>query len=87
MTQKIISIIIQCCVGIAAGIYFVKVVKKSVFGHIWGAIVLGIIGSVLGGFFLDSIIVFLTNNMLTVNFVACLVGAFFLIWLVSKITH
>lgn len=86
MLQKLISISIQCVVGILAGIYFIRIIKRPVFGHLWGAIVFGIIGSVLGGFFLDSVIVFLVNNFLTVNFVASLTGAFFLIWIISKIT-
>ncbi|MGC8765277.1 MAG: hypothetical protein ACP5QT_05260 [Brevinematia bacterium] len=87
MWIKVLSISIQVLVGIVSGVYFVKVVKKPVFGHIWGAMVVGIIGSVLGGFFLDKIIEFMVNNILTVNFVACFIGAFFFIWLISKITH
>jgi len=87
MLVKLISISIQMLVGVLAGIYFVRFIKKPVFGHIWGAVVVGIIGSVLGGFFLDRIVEIMVNNNLTVNFVACLVGAFFFIWLVSKITH
>lgn len=85
--MKLVSIAIQVLVGIVSAFYFIKIIKKPVFGNLWGAIVVGIIGSVLGGFFLNKFIDILVNNGLTVNFVACFIGAFFFIWLVSKITH
>ncbi len=85
--SKLISISIQIIVGLVSAFYFIKIIKKPVFGGMWGAIVVGVIGSVLGGFFLNKVIDFMVNNMFTVNFVACFVGAFFFIWLVSKITH
>ncbi|MCX7821249.1 MAG: CPP1-like family protein [Brevinematales bacterium] len=85
--MKLVSISIQVLVGVVAAFYFIKIIKKPVFGNLWGAIVVGIIGSVLGGFFLNKIIDVMVNNGLTVNFVACFIGSFFFIWLVSKITH
>jgi uncharacterized membrane protein YeaQ/YmgE (transglycosylase-associated protein family) len=83
-----IGILIIVIVGALAGLYYVKVIKKPVFGHLWGAIIVGVIGSVLGGYFLDFIIKFMVNNTLfSVDFVATFFGAFLLIWIFSKLAH
>ncbi len=83
----IIGILIQIAVGIAAGYFYIKVVKRPVLGNFWGAAIVGIIGGVLGGFSLKYITYFLVLNPLAVDFVATLAGSFFLIWLFSKLAH
>jgi len=87
MLPQPFPILIQMLVGALAGFYFVKVIKRPVLGNIWGAIIVGVIGSVLGGFFLDTIIKYMVNSFFAVNFVAALFGGFFLIWVFSKLTH
>lgn len=84
--ETILKILILVSVGALAGFFFVKVLKKPVLGHMWAGIVIGIIGGVLGGFFLDQIILFLAKNSIDVNFVASLVGAFSLVWVFSKVS-
>lgn len=87
MLPQPFPILIQIGVGALAGFLYVKVLKKPVLGHMWGAIVVGVIGSVLGGFFLNRVTYFLVNNPLTVDFVATLFGAYILLWLLSKLAH
>ncbi len=84
--ETLIKILILVSVGALAGFVFVKVLKKPVLGHMWAGIVIGIIGGVLGGFFLDQIILFLAQNKIDVNFVASLTGAFGLVWVFSKVS-
>ncbi len=83
------SLLIQMVVGALAGLYYLKVIKKPMFGQFWGAVVFGVLGGILGGFFLGSLEItqFLVKNSLNVDFVATLVGAFALLWLFSKIAH
>lgn len=87
MVRPPIPILIQIALGAIAGWYYIKIMKRSVFGNLWGAIVVGIIGSVLGCIALDGIFTYLINNPLTVNFVAAFFGAFLLIWIFSKLAH
>ncbi len=87
MLPQPFPILIQIIVGGIAGFYYVRIIKRPVFGNLWGSIIVGVIGSVLGGFFLDRIIGFLVQNPLTVDFVATFFGAFLLIWLFSKLAH
>ncbi len=83
--ETLIKILILVALGAAAGFFYVKVLKKPVLGHLWVGVVIGIIGGVLGGFFLDWIIVQLTG-LFDVNFVASLLGAFGLVWVFSKVS-
>ncbi len=87
MVPQPIPILIQMLVGAIAGFYYVRIIKRPVFGNLWGAIIVGVIGSVLGGFFLDKIMPYLINNPLSVDFVACFLGSFFIIWIFSKMAH
>lgn len=85
-----ITLPIQMVVGALAGIFYIKIMKKPMFGQFWGAVVFGIVGGILGGYFLGSlteITQFLVKNFLSVDFIATLFGAFALLWLFSKIAH
>ncbi|GEM_PF-1227328 len=67
--------------GLYAGIGFISAVfvyfilKKSVLGKFWAAFIIGIVGAVLGGFFLDDIFRKLTDvfniNVLASLFFSC----------------
>ena len=83
----VISTLCLIVVGIASGFYYVKFLKRSVVGGIWGACVVGVIGAVLGGYILKYITKYLITNIVDVDFVATFFGAFFLIWLLSKLSH
>ncbi len=87
MLPQPFPILIQLGVGALAGFLYVKVLKKPVFGQLWGALIVGVIGGVLGGFFLNNVTKFLVLNPLTVDFIATLVGAYILLWLLSKLHH
>lgn len=82
-----LAILIQIAVGVIAGFYFVKVIKKPIFGQLWGAIIVGVIGGVLFGFFSKNITKILVENPLAVDFIGTFFGAFLLIWVFSKIAH
>lgn len=85
-----IGILLQILIGIGAGFYFVKLIKRPVLGHVWGGIIVGVIGSVVIGFFLNTFGIFKwleANNPFSVDFLANGFGAFLLIWIFSKLTH
>lgn len=91
---SILSTVILLAIGALSGFLYVKVFKKKVLGGIWGGIVIGIFGSVLGGLFLDKLINdrtldylnVLFTNKINVNFVAAFLGAFLLVWIFFKIS-
>lgn len=87
MLPQPFPILIQIGVGALAGFLYLKLLKKPVFGNLWGALIVGVIGGVLGGFFLNGITQFLILNPLTVNFIATLLGAYVLLWVFSKLVH
>ncbi|OHD53673.1 MAG: hypothetical protein A2Y33_07060 [Spirochaetes bacterium GWF1_51_8] len=91
MAWQILGILIMVAVGALCGIYYVKVLKKPMIGHLAGGIIIGVIGSVLGGFFLGMLEpVFkwlISNPPLNVNFIATFAGALLLVWVFSRISH
>ena len=69
-------------IGFISTVFIYFILKKSVLGRFWAAFIMGIIGSVLGGFLLDDIFRKLTEvyniNILSSLFLSCL-----LIWFYS----
>jgi uncharacterized membrane protein YeaQ/YmgE (transglycosylase-associated protein family) len=69
-------------IGLISTIFVYFILKRSVLGRFWAAFIMGIIGSVLGGFLLDDIFRKLTEvysiNILSSLFMSCV-----LIWLYS----
>jgi uncharacterized membrane protein YeaQ/YmgE (transglycosylase-associated protein family) len=92
--MPLVTLLIQMIVGALAGIFYLKVMKKPMFGQFWGAIIFGVIGGILGAYFLgtininnQSITQSLIKNPLSVDFLATIFGSFALLWLFSKISH
>lgn len=68
-------------IGLLSAIFVYFILKKPVLGKFWAAFILGIIGSVLGGFLLDDIFRRLTDiyniNVLSSVFLSCLLILFY----------
>jgi uncharacterized membrane protein YeaQ/YmgE (transglycosylase-associated protein family) len=68
-------------IGFLSAIFIYFILKKPVLGKFWAAFILGIIGSVLGGFLLDDIFRKLTDvyniNILASVFLSCLLIMFY----------
>ena len=64
-------------IGFLSAIFIYFILKKPVLGKFWAAFILGIIGSVLGGFLLDDVFRKLTDvyniNVLSSVFLSCLI--------------
>ena len=91
LLKTVLSTVSSIGVGVISGLFFNKLLKKKTFGDIWGAMIVGVLGSVLGGLVLDKIILFLlevlAKNPLDLNFIGAFIGAFVLVWLLSKISE
>jgi uncharacterized membrane protein YeaQ/YmgE (transglycosylase-associated protein family) len=70
--------------GFLSAIFIYFILKKSVLGRFWTALIMGIIGSVLGGFLLDDIFKRLTD-VFNINVLASLFFSCILIWFYSLI--
>ena len=89
MLETVIAIISLIVIGIASGLIYYLVFKMKMYGGLLGAIIIGSVGAIIGGFILDSLISgwdILAKNPLNINFIASLAGAFFLLWIFSLIT-
>ncbi len=68
-------------IGFICAIFVYFILKKPVLGKFWAAFILGIIGSVLGGFMLDDIFKKLTDvyniNVLSSVFFSCVLILFY----------
>jgi uncharacterized membrane protein YeaQ/YmgE (transglycosylase-associated protein family) len=75
-------------IGFACAIFFSFVLKKPLLGRFWGALVVGLIGSFLGGL-IDQVfaeeIKFLTDFN-SVNVIAAFISAMVMIWILSKVS-
>lgn len=75
------TLIVWLVIGAAAGFTAQKMMKGSSPGGLLGDLVLGIIGSLVGGYGL-ALLGISGNGGLIATFVVALVGALFLIWIV-----
>ncbi len=68
-------------IGFLSAIFVYFILKKPVLGKFWAAFILGIIGSVLGGFLLDDVFRKLTDvyniNILASVFFSCVLIMFY----------
>jgi len=68
-------------IGFISAIFVYFILKKPVLGKFWVAFILGIIGSVLGGFLLDDVFKKLTDvyniNILASVFLGCVLILFY----------
>jgi len=75
-------------IGFGTALLFYYALRKPVLGRFWGALLIGLIGSFLGGvieFFLADVIEMLTN-LNNVNIFPPIFMAALLIWVFSRIS-
>lgn len=84
MEQWLINLIgyaLYIGIGFISAVFIYFILKKSVLGRFWAAFIMGIIGSVMGGFFLDDIFRKLTDvyniNILSSLFLSCIIILFY----------
>ena len=71
-------------VGFLSAVFVYFILNRKVLGRFWAAIIMGIVGSVLGGFLLDDVFKKLTD-IYNVNVLAALFLSLVLIWLYSTV--
>ncbi len=76
-------------IGVAAGVFFFFVVRKPVLGKLWGALIVGLIGSFLGGLIdqLFSKVILFLSDVNSVNVFSALATSLLMIWLLSKASY
>jgi len=78
-------------IGVAAAVFFYFVLKKPVLGKFWGALIVGLVGSFLGGLvdqLFKGVIKYLAEfNNGTVNVFAAAGISLFMLWLLSKASY
>jgi len=81
--------LIYFIIGFGSAIMCYYIFKKDVIGHFIGALIVGLIGSFLGGvieFYFADIIRLLTNLNNSVNIFPPLITAGFLLWIFVKVS-
>lgn len=76
-------------IGLASAVFFFFVVKKPLLGKFWGAIIVGLVGSFLGGL-VDNIfanVIQYLADFNSVNVFAALSTSLLMIWLLSKASY
>ncbi|HET6487023.1 MAG TPA: hypothetical protein VFH83_11420 [Spirochaetia bacterium] len=76
-------------IGVAAAVFFFFVVKKPVLGRLWGALIVGLVGSFLGGL-IDQIfsrVIAYLSDVNSVNVFSALATSLLMIWLLSKASY
>ncbi len=81
--DALLNLLKMVALGCATGWIMYRVLKKHTFGHLWGAMITGIVGAYLGHFLLGKII---EVKLLDINIIAALIGSFSLVWLLSKVS-
>lgn len=76
-------------IGIGSAVFFFFVVKKPLLGKFWGAIIVGLVGSFLGGLVnsLFADVIAYLSDFNSVNVFAALSTSLLMIWLLSKASY
>jgi uncharacterized membrane protein YeaQ/YmgE (transglycosylase-associated protein family) len=72
-------------IGFISAVFVYFILRKKVLGRFWAAFIMGIIGSVLGGYLLDDIFRWLTD-VYNINVLASLFFSCILILFLSAVT-
>ena len=83
--DNLYTLLIMSVLGGGTGWFMYKVLKMHTFGHLWGAVIAGIIGAYISHPLLRGPLDFLPT-IAGVNIVAALIGAVFLVWVLHKVS-
>ncbi len=75
-------------IGMACAVYFAFILRKPMLGRFWGALIVGLIGSFLGGL-IDQLfpeIIAQLSDFNSVNIFAAVITSLLLIWILSKVS-
>ena len=75
-------------IGFGSAVFFYFILKKPVLGKFWGALLVGLIGSFLGGvleYFLDDVFRYL-SDFNSVNVFAAFGSSLMFIWVLTKVS-
>ena len=75
-------------IGLACAVFYVFILRKTVLGRFWGALIVGLVGSFLGGLIdqlFANVIKFLADFN-SVNVFASVITALVLIIIISKVS-
>ena len=75
-------------IGMASAVYFPFILRKPMLGRFWGALIVGLIGSFLGGL-IDQLfpeIIAQLSDFNSVNIFAAVITSLLLIWILSKVS-
>lgn len=75
-------------IGMACAIYFAFILRKPMLGRFWGALIVGLIGSFLGGL-IDQLfpeIIAQLSDFNSVNIFSAVITSLLLIWILSKVS-
>ena len=80
--------LIYFTVGFAGAIYFFFILKRPMIGKFWGALIVGVIGSFLGGVAdrVFSDIIARLSDFQSVNIIAALLCSLLMIWILAKVS-
>ena len=75
-------------IGLASAVFFYYGVRRPILGKFWGALIVGLIGSFLGGVVYRAFPKFFEflSDFNDVNVFAAFAMAIFLIWLLSRLS-
>jgi uncharacterized membrane protein YeaQ/YmgE (transglycosylase-associated protein family) len=75
-------------IGMACAVYFTFVLRKPMLGRFWGALLVGLIGSFLGGL-VDQLfpeIIAQLSDFNSVNVFAAVITSLLMIWILAKVS-
>lgn len=82
--------LIYILIGFCTALIVFFVLKKNIIGKFWGALIVGIIGSFLGGIFgfvFEGIIEYLSNLNNAVNIFPPIIVSVILLWIFTKVSE
>jgi uncharacterized membrane protein YeaQ/YmgE (transglycosylase-associated protein family) len=75
-------------IGMACAVYFTFILRKPMLGRFWGALIVGLIGSFLGGL-IDQLfpeIIAMLADFNSVNVFAAVLTSLLMIWILVRVS-
>ncbi len=83
---NLISLFVVIAISALIGILFHFLYKRRIFGGIYLAIIVSVVGGILGFYYFGTIINWLVINQFNINFISVIIGSILLLWVAAKVT-
>lgn len=88
--KTLIVIVVYLLIGASVAFLFFNLRRRDLFGGYIGGLAIGLIGAIIGGYLLDSILLVVTDFLqqrIGVNVIAGFIGSYAAVYVMNRLNH